>query len=95
VASASAGIIFFEKIFFTVSGVGQKLKSDSFLLKIPDPLLHLAWSEAALGPDPFPDEKTAPEELVAGSSPAATAVPADVPAVEAVRFTWAAGGSPA
>jgi hypothetical protein len=88
--SLSWNFFFFEKIFFTVSGVGQKLKSESFLLKIPEPLLLPACSMAALGPDPFPDEKTAPEELAANWSPAATSVPADVPAAAAVRFTEAA-----
>ncbi len=106
-ASASGGIPFFEKIFFTVSGVGQKLKSDNFLLKVPDPLLHPAWVVAAFGPDPIAAEKKPPEELAADWSPAAAAeavmaaaaavpvVPAGVSATGAVWSAAAASGVPA
>jgi hypothetical protein len=94
VASASAGISFFEQIFFTVSGVGQKLNLESLLLKIPEPLLHPACSMAALGPDPLPDKKKPPEELAAAWLPAASAVPAGGPA-SAVGFTEVAGCSSA
>jgi hypothetical protein len=105
VASASAGITFFEKIFFTVSGVGQKLKPENFVLTVPDPLLHPAWAVAVamVDPDPAAVEKKPPEVPAAGLSPAAAeagaaaaaaipAVPAGVSAMGAAWMDAAASG---
>ncbi len=64
--------------------MGQKLKLDMMLLKIPVPLLLPAWSVAALGPEPSPDEKMAPVEPAAAKSAAAAAV----------RLSKAAGSPP-
>jgi hypothetical protein len=103
VASASAGITFFEKIFFTVSGVGQKLKLEKFVLTVPDPLLYPAWAEAvaaavaAFDPDPAAVEMKSTEAPAAGLSPAAAAeteeaaagaLPAVPAGVSAVGAVW-------
>jgi hypothetical protein len=54
VASASAGISFLEKSFFTFAGVGQKLKFARFLSKIPELLQLPAFAAGSVGPDPHP-----------------------------------------
>jgi hypothetical protein len=74
VASASAGICFFEKNFLTFSGVGQKLKLARFLSMFPEVPQPPGLVPGLDGPDPVPNPNRNAEDEVPAAEPESVAV---------------------